>query len=60
MNHIILGYVRITCLAAMYCMGALIRQSSSGKRFDDDMRIYKELSDAVKILDKEADALYEE
>lgn len=58
MNHLILGYVRVTCMAAMYCMGMLMREHSTGKQLEDDKRDYEQLWSAIKLLDKETDELY--
>ena len=60
MNHIILGYARITCYAALYCMGNLISAHTTGKQYEDDKKLYEQLTNAVKVIDKEADAIYEE
>ena len=59
MNQLILGYVRITCYAALYCMSMLIRASLVGDVQKEALEYLDGLMRIQQELDKEADKVNE-
>ena len=57
MNSLILGYVRVTCYAALYCMGILVGANLHGNVLDEARTYHDSLIDIVNKLNEEADSL---
>ena len=59
MNQLILGYVRITCYAALYVMSLTVRSTLTGKLLQEGINYTNKLIGLSEALDKEADTLNE-
>ena len=59
MNQLILGYVRITCYAALYCMSLLIKAMLVGNVQKEALEYLDVLMGVQQELDKEADKVNE-
>ena len=56
MNNLILGYVRITCYAVLYCMIILIAANLTGENFKEAKSYCDSLMKVSRALDTEVDA----
>ena len=55
MNDLILGYVRITCYAAIACFNILVASNVRGEKLGEFREYAESLSSIVQQLNEEAD-----